>query len=554
MRHSVRARRRQRRAVVALASAVAALLGVASSAGAANVTSSWISPNDGDWSEPSYWSSGVPDNGTQTFAAVIAAVGSPYTVTLSYNCTINGLTLNSGDATLRHTAGTLSVLSSPINLAAGTFQLAGGVINGGTISGSGGAKLVMTASGGTLSGVAVDADLELTDDARPAVSNGLVLNGTATLGAYRQAVLFSGTQTLGGSGTVFFGDARYQALLPNQDGMTLTIGPGITIRGGNSTNDTYGGAVIGQNGYLGGGSNASIINRGTISADATGKYLQINPTGTFTNTGTLQAINGGVLSLWGNWSSSGTININGGSFQAGASTTGTNSGRISYSSGSLSVGTLQLIAGGNVILSSGADKTLRVTAISIETASGSRIDLADNKAIVDYTGTSPIDSIYQLVKSGSTGGWTGNGITSSSAAVDATKAIGYGENSVLQLGSFGGYGVDSTCVLLKFTWRGDANLDGQVDITDLGKLATAWQTAESWVNGDFNYDGFVDISDLGILATNWQLGVGSPMGPSLNEALASVGFSGTNVPEPASAVLATVAIAFVPRWRRRQRR
>ncbi len=59
---------------------------------------------------------------------------------------------------------------------------------------------------------------------------------------------------------------------------------------------------------------------------------------------------------------------------------------------------------------------------------------------------------------------------------------------------------------------GDANCDGIVDITDLGIVATNWQTYDAdwignydgWPYGDFNQDGYVDISDLGIVATNWQ--------------------------------------------------
>ena len=59
-----------------------------------------------------------------------------------------------------------------------------------------------------------------------------------------------------------------------------------------------------------------------------------------------------------------------------------------------------------------------------------------------------------------------------------------------------------------FSLAGDANHDGIVDITDLGILATNWQTSpRNFSQGDFNYDGQVDISDLGILATNWQKNV-----------------------------------------------
>jgi hypothetical protein len=90
---------------------------------------------------------------------------------------------------------------------------------------------------------------------------------------------------------------------------------------------------------------------------------------------------------------------------------------------------------------------------------------------------------------------------------------GYGENAVAALGmtTFGGVAVDSLDLLIKFTYGGDADLRGQVDITDYGLLATSWQTSAPWTGGDFDYSGFVDITDLGILSTNWQQGVNNPL-------------------------------------------
>jgi len=57
----------------------------------------------------------------------------------------------------------------------------------------------------------------------------------------------------------------------------------------------------------------------------------------------------------------------------------------------------------------------------------------------------------------------------------------------------------------------DANGDQKVDVTDLGVLATNWQSSgQTFSTGDFNYDGRVDVTDLGILATNWQKSLGGP--------------------------------------------
>src|SRR5205814_1740386 len=126
-----------------------------------------------------------------------------------------------------------------------------------------------------------------------------------------------GSQTLGGTGTVVFTNNPYQGLIAAANNMTLTIGAGMTIRGGNSQgNNINSGSVIGYSSQFGGGSNTSIINLGTIDADVSGMSLIINPngTGTFTNTGTVKAENGGTLYVGGNvtFSGLGTFNSNGG--------------------------------------------------------------------------------------------------------------------------------------------------------------------------------------------------------------------------------------------------
>jgi autotransporter-associated beta strand protein len=87
------------------------------------------------------------------------------------------------------------------------------------------------------------------------------------------------------------------------------------------------------------------------------------------------------------------------------------------------------------------------------------------------------------------------------------------------------------------TYYGDADLNGQVDVADLGILATNWQTAQVWAGGDFDYNGSVDVNDLGLLATNWQAGVGNPLGPSFAEAAAAVGLPASAVPEPVTTTL-----------------
>jgi len=52
---------------------------------------------------------------------------------------------------------------------------------------------------------------------------------------------------------------------------------------------------------------------------------------------------------------------------------------------------------------------------------------------------------------------------------------------------------------------GDANIDDQVDVGDLGILAANYglTSGAKWDQGDFNGDGKVDVGDLGILAANY---------------------------------------------------
>jgi hypothetical protein len=159
-------------------------------------------------------------------------------------------------------------------------------------------------------------------------------------------------------------------------------------------------------------------------------------------------------------------------------------------------------------LAAAQDLTLKLRSLNI-TGAGS-LDLSDNAMIYDYTGASPIGTIGGWIASGyAAGAWSGNGISSSTAATIANRALGYAEATDLFNtfpATFVGQSIDNTSVLFRYTLAGDATLDQTVDVSDLGRLATNWQqTSRRWSQGNFNYDGVVDTSDLGILASNWQL-------------------------------------------------
>jgi hypothetical protein len=70
-----------------------------------------------------------------------------------------------------------------------------------------------------------------------------------------------------------------------------------------------------------------------------------------------------------------------------------------------------------------------------------------------------------------------------------------------------------------FVLAGDADHDRDVDVNDLGILASNWQQSPRTLSqGDFDYSGTVDVNDLGILATHWQQQLAAPSAPSARRA------------------------------------
>lgn len=228
-------------------------------------------------------------------------------------------------------------------------------------------------------------------------------------------------------------------------------------------------------------------------------------------------------------------------------------GLVLFQAGTFEVGgSLDMSQNANVYVSPGGNKVLRTGGLSMTGAS--KIDLNDNDMIIDHNGASPIASVKSYIVSGRNGGaWNGNLITTSNG--DAlVHGLGYGENSILGYTSFDGNAVDSTTLLVKYTWYGDGNLDGAVNIQDLYLLASHFNTAGTdWTGGDFNYDGLTNAVDLGLLARNWQAGISAPLGSSLDldVLLTGLGLPVAQVPEPASAGL--VALSLVKLVARRRR-
>jgi hypothetical protein len=183
-------------------------------------------------------------------------------------------------------------------------------------------------------------------------------------------------------------------------------------------------------------------------------------------------------------------------------------------------------------------------------SSGVTVNLRDRSHVQRYFGANPATAVRAKVQAGYNGGaWNGaGGILSSNAAAQPGYAVGYGDAADLGLvgGTFGGETVDGNAILFRLTRYGDANLDGNVNLTDFNRLASNFGGSNSvWTRGDFNYDGLVNLTDFNLLAANFGLQASGPeVTPEDWSNLAAA------IPEPSSLALLGLAATSLVRRRR----
>jgi autotransporter-associated beta strand protein len=302
------------------------------------------------------------------------------------------------------------------------------------------------------------------------------------------------------------------------------------------------------------------INVGTLAISSDSNL------GAASNSGTL-AGGSGTLKTLAPVSSTRNLTVNAGAGNIDTDTFDSSFGQITgagtltkFGSGNLTVSTLRnqamTVQAGKVSIAAGRS-TANTSNIKALTITSGALNLNDQDLVIDYTGTSPLPAVQTALTSGFAGGsWTGSGINSDSAAAASSSAhktaLGYGEASAVFSAfpaTFSGQQVDDTSVLVRYTYSGDANLDGKVDTLDFNSLAANFGgNGKVWTQADFNFDGVVDTLDFNSLAANF--GQQLPDGAGLSAGGASIG---TLVPEPASTALVALAFAAAAASRRRRR-
>ena len=170
--------------------------------------------------------------------------------------------------------------------------------------------------------------------------------------------------------------------------------------------------------------------------------------------------------------------------------------------GNAMLAALDLYGSARVTLAGGGNQVLCTESLSM--AASSRLNLKDNDLIV---GTAALADVKALIRSGyNKGAWNGPGIYSD-AIVAGRHGLGYAAGSDPAIaglgGQLGGQPFDGDSVIVKYTYAGDANLDGAADFADLGWLLSNYGTGSDWTHGDFNYDWSADSADLALLLGNY---------------------------------------------------
>ncbi len=255
----------------------------------------WINPAGGFWDDTANWEGGqLPGPNDNVLIDVPANV----TITHRQGTTVINRLISREAFAL--TGGTLDV-NTTIQVD-NSFTIGNGatLARARVLPGAGG-QGVTVAGFGTFDAVTLTADVTVPDTAELSVENGLTLDGArltlASTGSFAALSIF-GDQILGGTGEVFFGGTADNNSILQSSG-TLTIGPGIIIRGS-------------QGGTVGGFGDSSLVLEGTVLAETAGETIRVDAA--WINAGLVKAENGGTVELRGNvtFADAGTFDARGG--------------------------------------------------------------------------------------------------------------------------------------------------------------------------------------------------------------------------------------------------
>lgn len=202
----------------------------------------------------------------------------------------------------------------------------------------------------------------------------------------------------------------------------------------------------------------------------------------------------------------------------------------------------------------GINHTSRLESLNLSI--GSRVDLQDNDLIVQATPATREAKLAQVeadiarARGIAPDLWLEFGLTSSFAAMNPLTTLAAvlnddGQGQAMYPG-YDGIALDTSSILVKYTWNGDANADGRIDIDDyfridVGYALRAGLTEPLFAQGDFDYDGDIDADDYFLIDAAF-LGQAGPM--------SAAPAAPVSVPEPGAMAVAALAGMLLKRRRR----
>jgi autotransporter-associated beta strand protein len=190
---------------------------------------------------------------------------------------------------------------------------------------------------------------------------------------------------------------------------------------------------------------------------------------------------------------------------------------------------LTVAGGGRVVMSAASAESLDVSALTVDQATGGRLDLGKGGITIAPGGITSAALRADLAAGFADGVWSGtSGIMSS--AVATTQAAGV-------LRTIGWTNGGDGTLRAAFAAPGDTNLDGMIDLLDAANVLAGGLfdagTAGVWSDGDFNYDTLVDILDTADFLSTSLFDAGFYDGSTAGPVAA--------VPEPVGAALLGLA-------------
>ena len=290
--------------------------------------------------------------------------------------------------------------------------------------------------------------------------------------------------TIGGSNDITFNGQWFYSPTGTTDRTEQVTNSGVTTLAGgvliSQSNGPRAFALTGTNGGV-------VISGPIVETASNAGTMTLNTAGTVSITSAANTYTGGT-------------NANNGTVILGTVST--------FGTGALNMGTT-----GFVSIASGRTSALALPALNVaDPLNPGTLDLNDNDLVV-ASATPTADIVARVASARAGGNWNGPGITSTNARNNATTALGVlagaEYTSVGGTSTFSGKTYGAADTLVKYTWNGDANLDGRVTFDDYVKIDTGFNTGlTGWLNGDFNYSGGVNFDDYVLIdiAFNQQNG------------------------------------------------